>query len=154
MQKTIISDTSCLILLDKIGELDLLHGLFKTLIITPEIASEFGKGLPDWFKLEICQNKTYQLILEASLDRGEASAIALGLEKSNPLLIMDDLKGRKFAEKVGLKVTGSLGVLILAKNRNLIPSVKPIIQKIRLTDFRLTKSLENKILQLSGENPE
>ena len=67
---------------------------------------------------------------------------------------MDDLKGRKFAEKVGLKVTGSLGVLILAKNRNLIPSVKPIIQKIRLTDFRLTKSLENKILQLAGENPE
>jgi predicted nucleic acid-binding protein len=40
MQKTIISDTSCLILLDKIGELDLLHGLFKTLIITPEFDSK------------------------------------------------------------------------------------------------------------------
>ena len=49
MQKVIISDTSCLILLDKIGELNLLNKLFGLIIVTQEIAQEFKKELPDWF---------------------------------------------------------------------------------------------------------
>ena len=69
MQKVIISDTSCLILLDKIGELNLLNKLFGQITITQEIAEEFKNELPDWFKIESPANKTYQKILEASLDR-------------------------------------------------------------------------------------
>lgn len=151
MQKTIISDTSCLILLDKIGELDLLKKLFKTVTITPEIAKEYNLPLPNWLVLESPTNKTYQLILEASLDKGESSAIALGLEKTNSLLIMDDLKGRKFAEKLGLKITGTLGILIIAKRQSLISSVKPALEKIKETDFRFSKNLEKSLLRLSGE---
>ena len=151
MQKTIISDTSCLILLQKIGELDLLLRLFQTVFITPEITKEYELPLPNWVIIEAPANKTYQRILEASLDKGESSAIALGLEKTDPLLIIDDLKGRKFAEKLGLKISGTLGVLIIAKNQNLISSVKPALERIKLTDFRLSKNLEKRILQLSGE---
>lgn len=151
MQKTIISDTSCLILLDKIGELDLLKKLFKTVTITPEIAKEYNLPLPNWLVLESPTNKTYQLILEASLDKGESSAIALGLEKTNSLLIMDDLKGRKFAEKLGLKITGTLGILIIAKRQSLISSVKPALEKIKESDFRFSKNLEKSLLRLSGE---
>jgi predicted nucleic acid-binding protein len=86
MQKVIISDTSCLILLDKIGELKLLNKLFGQIIVTQEIANEFKKELPDWFTIEEPANKTYQKILEASLDKGEASAIAFAIEQADCLL--------------------------------------------------------------------
>ena len=98
MQRVIISDTSCLILLDKIGELNLLNKLFGQVTVTQEIANEFRKELSGWFKIEGPINKTYQKILEASLDKGEASAIAFAIEQEDCLLIIDDLKGRKYAE--------------------------------------------------------
>ena len=99
MQKVVIADTSCLILLDKIGELGLLNKLFHQIIVTQEIADEFKKELPDWFKIEQPTNRTYQKILEASLDKGEASAIAFAIEQNDCLLIIDDFKGRKYAEQ-------------------------------------------------------
>ncbi|GAB2497678.1 DUF3368 domain-containing protein [Algoriphagus taiwanensis] len=102
-------------------------------------------------EIETPENKSYQTILSISLDKGESSAIALCLEKNNPLLIIDDLKGRKFAQNLGIKVTGTLGIFILAKGKGLIPSIKPILEKVKKTDFRFSKSLENKILSLCNE---
>ena len=78
-----------MILLDKIGELPLLNRLFGEIIITQEIADEFKNELPNWFKIENPTNKTYQKILEASLDKGEASAIASAIEQNDCLLIID-----------------------------------------------------------------
>ena len=60
MQKTIVSDTSCLILLDKIRRLDLLKALFGKIIVTQLVADEFGKKLPDFIQIENPQNLTYQ----------------------------------------------------------------------------------------------
>ena len=114
-QKIIISDTSCLILFDKIKELNLLNLLFGQITITEEIAREFGKELPEWFIIQNPINNNYQKILEASLDKGEATAIAYAIEQDDCLLIIDDFKGRKFAEKLGLKITGSLGIIVNAK---------------------------------------
>lgn len=151
MQRAIISDTSCLILLDKIGELQLLNSLFGKIIITKEIADEFEKDLPDWFEIQSPANKTYQKILEASLDKGEASAIAFAIENNDCLLIIDDLKGRKYASKLGLKITGTLSVLVDAKLMGYIKSVKPLLEKIKNTNFRLTDDLERKTLTKSGE---
>ena len=151
MQKVIISDTSCLILLDKIGELNLLNKLFGQITITQEIAEEFKNELPDWFKIESPANKTYQKILEASLDRGEASAIAYAIEQSDCLLIIDDHKGRKYAEQLGIKITGTLGVIVDAKLNGLINSVKPLLERIKATDFRLTADLERRTLEKSNE---
>jgi len=151
MQRTIISDTSCLILLDKIGELQLLNKLFGRIILTAEIANKFNKELPDWFDVQSSTNKTYQRILEASLDKGEASAIALAIEQTDCLLIIDDLKGRKYAEQLGLKITGTLGVLVDAKLSGFLESVRPTLGKIKTTDFRLTDDLEKKTLMKSGE---
>ncbi|HCZ37740.1 MAG TPA: DUF3368 domain-containing protein [Cytophagales bacterium] len=151
MQKIILSDTSCLILLDKIGELNLLNKLFGQIIVTREIANEFGRELPTWFKIENPTNLIYQQILEASLDKGEASAIAFAIEQSDCLLIIDDYKGRRFAEQLGIKITGTLGV-VLAKLHGHINSVKPILAKIKTTDFRLESELEKRILKNSKED--
>lgn len=78
------------------------------------MASEFGKQLPFWVEIKIPANKNYQTILAASVDMGEASAIALAIEYEDSLLIIDDLKGRSLASELGLKITGTLGILVEA----------------------------------------
>lgn len=59
MHKTIISDTSCLILLDKIGELEILNKLFGIITTTIEVASEYGKELPFWFEIRQPSDRNY-----------------------------------------------------------------------------------------------
>ncbi len=151
MQKIIISDTSCLILLDKIHRLEILRDVFGTLTVTQEISNEYGKRLPEWIEVNNPINVNYQKILEASVDRGEASAIALALEQSECLLILDDIKARKYAENLGLEITDTLGVIVSAKQAGKIDSVKSILDSMRQTDFRLTDKLEQEILKRAGE---
>jgi predicted nucleic acid-binding protein len=151
MHRTIISDTSCLILLDKIGELSILNKLFGNITTTSEVAEEFGQPLPPWFEIKEPSDKNYQAIIEASVDKGEASAIALAIELDDCLLIIDDLKGRKFANQLGLTIIGTIGVIVDAKLAGIIPSVKPILSKIKSTNFRITEQLELLILKRSGE---
>jgi predicted nucleic acid-binding protein len=151
MQKTIIADSSCLILLDKIEELELLKKLFGKVIITSIIAEEFGTPLPEWISIKNAENKNYQNILELSVDRGEASAIALAVEQSDCLLILDDQKARRLAAELNLKYTGTIALLVEAKSKGYITSVRPIINKIRKTNFHLTPELEKKILKSAGE---
>jgi len=151
MHRAINSDTSCLILLDKIGELEILNKLFGTIIVTSEVAEEFGQSLPSWFEIRNASDKNYQSIIAASVDKGEASAIALALELKNCRLIIDDLKGRKFAQQLGLNIIGTIGVIVDAKPTGNITSVKPILTKIRATSFRIAEQLEMLILKRAGE---
>ena len=151
MRRTIISDTSCLILLDKIGELIILNKLFGIVTTTLEVAEEFGQPLPSWVKIQAPSDKNYQTIIEASVDKGEASAIALAIELDECLLIIDDLKRRKFANQLGLAIIGTIGVIVDAKLAGIIPSVKPILEKIKATNFRITEQLELLILKQAGE---
>ena len=151
MQKAIIADSSCLILLDKIEELELLKQLFGKVIITSIIAEEFGVALPDWILIKDAVNKNYQNILELSVDKGEASAIALAVEQTDCLLILDDQKARKLAAELKLKYTGTIALLVEAKLKGYIKSVHPILNKIRKTNFHLTPELEKKLLKSAGE---
>ena len=87
----IISDTSCLILLSKIDELNLLNKISDKVFITTTIQNEYGKDLPSWINIKEPNDNHYQKILEMDLDKGEASAIALSLEMDNSIIIIDDL---------------------------------------------------------------
>ncbi|MEX0813058.1 MAG: DUF3368 domain-containing protein [Chitinophagales bacterium] len=141
MQKIIVSDTSCLILLQKIGRLSLLKQLFGKVKITSVVAKEFGAELPDFIEIENPENTRYQNILESFLDSGESSAIALAIEKQDVLLIIDENKARQKAKQLKLKYTGTIGILIVAKQKNYINSITEIIQQILQTDFRISKAL-------------
>jgi predicted nucleic acid-binding protein len=147
----VITDTSCFILLDKIDAFPILRSLYQNVITTPEIAGEFGKPLPDWIHVKSVENKELQNSYLEKVDIGEASAIALAMELSSPLLILDDLKGRKLASQLNLKYTGTLGVLILARQKGIIPLLKPYFEKIKETDFRIAPDLLQKILEELGE---
>ncbi len=93
----------------------------------------------------------YQKILETIVDKGEASAIALALELDNPLLIIDDLKGRKLAKKLNLNIAGTLGVILKAKEKGIIKSTKGIFEKLKQSNFRISDKVETELLKLSGE---
>ena len=85
------------------------------------------------------------------MDKGEASTIALSIELDDCLLIIDDLKGRKFANQIGLTIIGTIGVIVDAKLAGIINSIKPILTKIKSTNFRITEQLEAIILKRCGE---
>ena len=142
-------------MLDKTGELEILNKLFGTIITTTEVAGEFGQPLHSWVEIKQPSDKNYQSIIEAFLDKGEASAIALAIELAieldDCLLIIDDLKGRKFANQIGLTIIGTIGVIVDAKLAGIITSIKPILTKIKSTNFRITEQLETIILKRSGE---
>lgn len=151
MQRTIISDTSCLIVLDKVAEIGILQALYGEITVTSTIAQEFGKTLPDWMTIRDAENKAYENLMQALVDRGEASAIALAVELSGCLLILDDYKARRLASSLELKFTGTFGVLVEAKLSGHLLSVRPILDKIKRTDFRLSPELEKKILDRANE---
>ncbi len=151
MPKAIISDTSCFIILTNIGELELLRKVYGQIITTPEIAAEFGEPLPEWVEIAEVKDKYRQTILELQIDKGESSAIALALETPNSIVILDDYKARKIAERLGVTLTGTIGVIIKAKLGGIIPSVKPLLEKIKQTDFRLSAEIELQALKEADE---
>ncbi len=151
MPKVIIADTSCLIVLTKIGELDLMHKLYQRVTITHDVLLEYGLDLPSWMEVQQVNDKYRQQLLEMQLGKGEASAIALALETDDPIVILDDWKARIIAERLGVTVTGTIGVLIKAKHTGIIPSIKPFLYKIRETNFRISEELEQIALREANE---
>jgi predicted nucleic acid-binding protein len=151
MRKTIISDTSCLIVLSNIGELELLKKVYDQIITTSDIENEFGEELPDWIVVENVKDLSTQKVLELQIDKGESSAISLALELPDSTLILDDYKARKIAQQLGLKITGTIGVIVKAKLNGIIPSIKPYIDKIKETNFRVSDEIEIEALKQADE---
>ena len=85
------------------------------------------------------------------MDKGEASAIALSFEIEDSILILDDMKGRKFAEGLNLRYSGTFGLLLKAKQIGVIKEVKPLLEKIRKTNFRFNEKLFEILIEQSGE---
>ena len=151
MPKTIISDTSCFIILTNIGELELLHKVYGQITTTIDIATEFGEVLPDWVEIATVVDKYSQQLLEMQIDIGESSAIALALETPNSTMILDDYKARKIADQLRIPYTGTIGVIIKAKLKKIIPSIKPLLEKIKQTDFRLSPEIELQAMKEANE---
>ena len=151
MPKTIISDTSCFIILSNIGALQLLHDVYGNVITTEDVAIEFGEKLPEWVDILNVKDKQKQQLLELQIDKGESSAIALALELLDCTVVLDDNKARKLARSLGLNVTGTIGVIIKAKLIGKIPSIKPYLEKIKATNFRLSTEIELQALIESNE---
>ena len=147
----VISDASCLIALERIQAMPILFHLFGKVIVTEEVAAEYEDELPSWIEIRAVDDRPRQYELERTLDLGEASAIALALETPNAVLIIDENKGRKAAFRAGLRVLGTVGVFLLAKEVGLIPFVRPFLEQLKEVDFRLGNALLEKALDDAGE---
>ncbi len=151
MRRSVIVDTSCLIIFDKINEFEILKEVYDEIITTPEVLGEFGKPLPGWIIIEPVKDKKYQRFMDAQLDLGESSVIALAVEKGDVTLILDDLRARKLSRRLGLKYTGSLGVINKAKEIGVIDKIRPLIDKLIKTDFRISDKVIDDLLKRNNE---
>ncbi|WP_229206243.1 DUF3368 domain-containing protein [Dyadobacter fermentans] len=133
--------------------MEILRSIYKRIFITKEVAGEFGGELPEWIEVKEIENKTLQSLFEEILDLGEASALTLAFETQGCTVILDDLKARKTAAKMNIKVTGTIGVIVKAKTENKIPSAKAVFEKILETDFRISDRILKQAIHLAGEQP-
>lgn len=159
----VVSDTSAISALIQIGRIELLHQLFSEVVIPVpvlrelEALAEFGYDVSwiqnaSWIKvLPVSPGDLLSQLLE-ELDEGEAHAIALSLELKADMLIIDERKGRRSAEYLGLSYTGLGGILLRAKRFHLIESVGELLNEIEsVSGFYLSSQARNIILQAAGE---
>lgn len=150
MQEKVYVDTSSIIILNKINALDLLNKIYSNVIITNYIQLELNEAIPSWISVELTYNIDQSFLKNFNLGLGETSIIINAI-KNNGFLIIDDLKARKIATTLSLRFTGSIGILIIAKELKLIDSVKYYLEKIQETNFRLSDALINKVLEITNE---
>src|SRR5207244_816463 len=103
-RSVVIADASSIIALDNIGEFDVLSKLFLDITVTPEVAAEFGRQLPPWIHIREASESSKQRPEISRLDPGEASSIAFALDSQSPLLIIDEKKGRRVAERLNIEI--------------------------------------------------
>lgn len=120
-ENVVITDTSCFTLLDKIDAFPILNSLYQHIITTPEIAKEFGKVLPNWITIQNVVNRNLLYVYSEKVDLGEASAIALAMEVSSPLLVLDDLKGRKISCSIKSQLHGNVRHTYFGKTERYYP---------------------------------
>jgi len=149
----VVSDTSPLHYLILIDQVQLLPTLYGAVYAPPVVIEEllrpqtplqvrnWTSSLPDWL---VVQTPSFIPATE-EIDRGEAEAIALAKELAADTILMDDRDGVQFALREGLDVTGTLGVLILAKHRGLI-SLRESLHALEQTNFRRSATLFAKVL--------
>lgn len=160
---TVISDTTPIISLIKINRLDLLEKLFGEVLIPEAVYRELTTNAlfeneaiivkaSAFLKTSAVQNrKSLQLLQAASgLDDGESEAIILADELKSDVLIMDERKGRKVAKKLGIKITGTVGVLLQAYSETMISSdeIKAYLDRLKNSNIRLSESLIQKALEI------
>lgn len=149
MKSPIVADSTCLIGLERIGRIELLPALFEPVSIPPEVAREFGVSVA-WLKVENPSDEALIQSLKLLIDQGEAEAIALAYEKGWKVLT-DDRRARSIASQMGLSLVGTIGVLILAKQQEKIPALKPLLQDLEDNNFFMSSDLKAEALRLINE---
>ena len=148
-----------------INYLQLLPQLYSQIIIPEAVyreLTEIDVPVPgtlevqsvEWVVIKSVSNrKTVDALqTEVRLDLGESEAIALALELKADLLLIDERRGRAEANRLGLKITGLLGMMVEAKQQKLIAAVKPLMDALIATsEFRVSEVLYDQILDLVGE---
>jgi len=105
-----------------------------------------------FLQIEKVTDRKMVKLLKMQLGYGESEVIALALEKGIDRVIIDDKQARKVADKLGLKVIGTLGILILAKEKQVIKEVRPLVlSMMEKINFRIDRALLNKILGILNE---
>lgn len=152
-----VSNTSPLILLDKINCLWILGKLFEKVYIPQSVNKEWLRPgdyvTPECVVVsELSQESLSKAErLYQDLDRGEADAIALFSDTHRDILLLDDLKARKYAKSLGLSVAGTVGILITAKRKGMISELKPMLEDLKKHRYYLSENIYNEALILANE---
>lgn len=159
---TVICNATPLINFAAIARLDILQATFEQIIIPQAVYDETtGSGFPGtkyvlqaiasgW--LQVRPVATIASTIPVELDDGEREAIALALAIGEQQILLDEREARKVAQQLGLQVMGTLGILLLAKNNQTIPQVRPILDRMmNVARYWVSATLYQQVLQLAGE---
>jgi len=153
----VVSDTSPILNLERIGHLELLPKLFDRITIPDRVFQELLAGpssftVPDWLVTASAKDTDRVSALCLELDPGEAEAIVLAQELAADLLLIDEKRGRRIAKASNLRMTGLLGILIEAKDASLIPAVRPVLDLlVASARFRVSERLYWDTLEIVDE---
>ena len=146
----VVTDSTALISLDRIGRLDLLPAVFPDVMAPPAVVEEFGRR-PAWLTVRSPRDVETTRTVRAQLDAGEAEAIALALEHPGSTVLLDEQRGRTYARALGVPVVGTFGLLIRAKRRGLVSTVRPVLDALVGAGFYASDALYHRALTLAGE---
>ncbi|ASC71208.1 hypothetical protein XM38_021600 [Halomicronema hongdechloris C2206] len=145
-----VTNSTCLIGLERIQQLDMLPQVFTPITISPAVQSEVGISAP-WLTIQAPQNRGIVRSLQTQIDEGEAATIALAMELGDVFVILDDLSARRIAQQLQLKVIGTVGMLLRAKQQGIISEVKPILDALTTANFRISEAIVRRAIQLADE---
>jgi predicted nucleic acid-binding protein len=138
--------------LEAIGRLDLLERLYGIIVVPTAVANECGSALfPAWIQVMPVQNSALVQALRLQLGAGESEAIALAVENGAERLILDDKKARRIAQQFALPLSGTLAVVLSAKEQGIIPAVQPVFDDLLASGFRVSDALLKVALRMAGE---
>ena len=150
MKATAIPDSSTLIALEAIGQLELLKELFDEIVIPKAVAEETGIK-PAWATIREAKAKAFPEVVKIKMGAGETGAIAIAFEITNPTLILDDKQARRIAKEMNFRITGVVGLLITAKEEGLIPAIKPLLLRCKEKGFHLSETIIQQALARAKE---
>lgn len=157
-----VVDTSPLIFLAKLDRLDLLRRGADQILSPPAVLREINE-YPDaasdrieeakksWLQVRVVEDRRLVDVLMADLDAGEAEVIALALEAKAERVVLDDLDARRLTQRLGVAPVGTLGLLLAAKLRGEVQSLRAEIDRLRQAGFRLSPTLFQAVLREAGE---
>jgi len=165
---TVVSDTSVLIHLARIDRFDFLRRLYSEITVPKAVWQETvaeGEGRPGASELESARASGWvevvsvnpdtgtRRLLRQALDAGEADALALADQIKAGLVLLDESAARQRAKRLGLRKTGTIGVLLRAREEELIDQLRPELDELRATSFWIDEALYRRVLEAVDENP-
>ncbi len=161
MPEVVISNTSPIFYLHRLRRLDLLQKLYQEIIVPKAVVAELeagrrqGEDVPaidnyEWIKIRAIRSPQI-LGLSTDFGPGETEVLVLALEESDSLVIIDEKLARKIARLRDLRVTGTAGVLLKAKQEGHILAVKPFIDRLQEIHFHLSDNVRTLILSIAEE---
>jgi len=160
----VVVASSVLISLSAINQFELLRKRFSEVIIPRAVQEEVlieGKGRPgsqevqssDWIRALEVQDRVFVQLLEVEPDRGESEVIALACELNADLVLLDEKDARSRAKRVGLRILGTIGLLIWAKKAGHIPSLRGQLDALqKQARFSVGSELYEKALKSVSES--
>ena len=159
---TAVADASFIIGISLCQQWDTLEVLVETLIIADKVWEEVveqGAGRPGEEELRqaafvgrrTVSNTSAVTMLMTTLDEGEAETLVLATELGITKVFVDDLRGRKIAQSLGLQAVGVAGFLLFGKKKGKIRAVRPLLLQLLQKGFRLSSRLINAVLEEAGE---
>jgi uncharacterized protein len=157
----VIADTSPVQYLYQANVLHILPQLYGQITIPEAVSHELAQGrtrgtaLPDpgqltWMTVRRAQEQAL-LPLVTNVGPGEREVLALAKETSESLALLDDALARRYARFLGISFTGTLGVLLKAKQTGYLPHVAPLLDRLESLRFRLDHTTRQAVLTLAGE---